>query len=126
MYRFITLLFFIMLPLRLWPQVLPKEDSKLNYRIIGFSFPPEPKAVKYTLEIAAGNYNSEDSFKKNRIFTTGSKNHKLMAETPHFGAQYTWRVIYNSKNGILKKSGLHHFATLSSPHVDTTKLRMRI
>ena len=52
---------------RIAAQILPKDGSKLNYRLIGFSFPKQPEASKYNVEIAAGNYDTEDSFKRHIV-----------------------------------------------------------
>lgn len=122
---FIALLFFI-LPLSLWSQIMPKEGSKLHYRLIGFSFPPDPDANKYNLEIAAGYYNREDSFTKNIVQSVNSSGNKIIAEAPSFGSQYTWRVVGTGKKAHAKKSPLYHFSTGMNVHVDTTLLRLRI
>ena len=107
-------------------QMLPKENSILNYRIIGFSFPAQ-KANKYKIEIATGKYYSIDSFKKNIIYSAYSKNKKIIAEVPAFGKQYTWRIVANnSQEPNVKNDELHHFQVLEIPEVDTAVTHLRI
>ena len=122
MYRLasLALLFF---PLQLLSQLFPKEGSKLNYRIIGFSF-PRVKGDKCTLEIAAGTYYSEDSFRKNVIKSIDCNANKMIAEIPAFGCAYTWRISAPGKHSI--KGGLHHFSALNNPKTDTAVSRLRI
>ncbi len=123
----LTTLFFLVSfisPLR--AQVLPKEGSKLNYRIIGFSFPEVTQANKYTVEIASGRINSLDSFTKNIVQSVSSKDNRIIAEVPSFGAEYTWRVVYGGKKVNLKSSPFYHFSTAMNLFVDTSKFRLRI
>jgi len=109
---------------QLYAQILPKEGVVLNYRLIGFKFPAEKNANKCKLEIAKGNYNTEDSFRKNIIKTIPCEKNKIIGEVPFFGESYTWRVVYANKTKI--KSELHHFSTGIIPEVDTSKVRLRI
>jgi hypothetical protein len=121
------LLFLVLLiPTELFAQFFPKEGSQLNYRLIGFSFLPVQDATKYTVEIAQGNFNSEDSFQRNAVKTLNSKNNKIIGEVPAFGKQYTWRVISTGTNSTFQKSELRHFSTLTIPEVDTAIYRFRI
>src|ERR1700685_4204090 len=91
----VILLFFI--PYRLLSQILPKEDSHINFRIIGFSFPVEKENAACTLEIAKGHFNISDSFKKKIIKSVTCKTNKVIIEVPSFGGDYTWRTVYTIK-----------------------------
>ena len=104
-------------------QVLPQEGSTLNYRIVGFKFPPKPGATGYKIEVAAGIYNNEDSFRKNIIKTVTTKTNKITADVPSFGKDYTWRVLYSPSNA--KQAELHHFSTGYIPELDTNDIRIR-
>ena len=104
---------------------MPAEGSRLNYRVIGFRFPFMQGGVDYKLEIAAGNYSTEDSFKKNIIAKLPVKRNKIIAEVPAFGAPYTWRYSYSLKH-TTTRSPLYHFSTLSVPEVETNDIRLRI
>jgi len=122
-------LFLFIVPFHLLSQVLPREGSKLNYRLVGFSFPQERNASRYKIEIAAGNYSTVDSFKKHVIQSAVSDSNKVMAEVPSFGSQYTWQVVYTAKKAAAihsTHSPLYHFSTMMNDHVDTGKLRLRI
>ena len=103
--------------------MLPAEGSKLHYRLIGFSFSGVERG-SYTLQIAAGNYNSPDSFRKNIGVSLKTNKTKIVAEVPFFGKEYTWRVIINNKTG--DGAGFHHFCTSTVPFVDTNIARLRI
>ncbi len=122
--RIIPLVFLFLIPYHLLSQVLPREASQLNFRIIGFSFPPEKDAT-YTLQIAKGYFNDADSFKKNIINSINSKTNKLIAEVPDFGSEYTWQAVAmnNGKNSL---GELHHFGTAAIPGIDDSTRRLRI
>ena len=126
MYKFSSpLLLLLIISSELGAQIFPKENSVLNYRIAGFSVPSSPEANKYTLEIAAGNYNAEDSFEKNIIVTIPSNKSRVAAEVPFFGRVYTWRVIYSNDTRKVN-SNFHHFSTGTIPEVDTNIFRLRV
>ena len=126
MHKIACLLFvFFIVSGPLWSRTLPKEGASLNYRLIGFLFPFKEKTNKYKLEIANGNYHSEDLFRKNIIKTISCEEDKIITEVPFFGKQYTWRVVYTAKNSKTIKSALHHFSTMKNPVLDTA-LRLRV
>lgn len=114
------------IPYHCLPQLLPKEGSKLNYRLLGVSFPPDRNAQKYLIEIADGNFYSEDSFKRNIIQTINCKENKKIVEVPLFDRNYTWRVSSVTLKDTLSKSRLHHFSTYLVANADTAKFRLRI
>jgi len=127
MNKILPILFFpFVLPLYAGSQVMPKEDSKLNYRLIGFSFPQLQNADHYRLEIATGNYNTQDSFKKNTSQSIECSTNRIITEVPEFGKEYTWQVVYTLSHSKTKKSELHHFSTLMAANVDTTNMRLKI
>ena len=105
---------------QLHSQILPRDNAKLNYRIIGFSFPSENSHRSCKLEIASGHFNSEDSFKKNIFSTVFSNDKKVIAEVPFFNKEYTWRYTYVGKTPV--KSTLHHFSTGILPCSDSSNL----
>ena len=127
MYKFLTglLFFFFIIPYQLRAQILPKEGSELNYRIIGFLFSKGQPGSKYKIEIAAGNYNNEDSFTQNLIKSFDGDKNKIIGEVPAFGKQYTWRSV-TSDRATITKSELHHFRTMINRVVDTNVTRLRI
>ncbi len=104
---------------------VPAENKMLNYRIIAFAAPPEQSTKEYTLEIAAGNYSSVDSFRKHIIIARHCTTEKTIAEVPAFGSQYTWRTIYHTGNSTTK-GNLYHFSTGMAPEADTSGTRLRI
>lgn len=126
MQKLFFLLVFITVSIQLRSQILPKDNSCLNYRIVGFSFPADNGSKSYQIEIAAGRYKTEDSFEKNIILSPVSKTNRLIAEVPAFGSYYTWRVVYEHKKSGKQKSALYHFSTVLNKQVDTTKRRLNI
>jgi len=116
----------VVLPTSLRAHVFPREGSKLNYRLIGFSLPFENKKGEYKIEIATGHFNDLDSFEKNITITTNGQKNKIIGEVPSFGSQYTWRATYMRGNSPVKTSGLYHFSTGFLPVVDSAKFRERI
>ena len=121
-----VLLLFVNCFYQLYSQILPKEGSKLNYRLIGFSFEERKKPGQYILEIARGNDGTESSFKKNIIKTVSVKESKVIAEVPGFGCEYSWRTIYTTSGPDSIKSDFYHFSTGFCPEVDTGRQRLRI
>ena len=104
-------------------QIFPKENSALNYRIVGFSFSSVQDENKYKIEIALGNYHSTDSFKRNIFYSAVSKSKKIIAEVPSFGKQYTWRI---AGSNAASNEELHHFSTSVVPEVDTSRWHLRV
>lgn len=125
MFKALSILFFLAISLKGSSQVFPVEGSAVNYRIVGFSYQQLPKAAEYKIEIAKGSYSKADSFKRNIINSVVTKEQRKILEVPVFGEQYTWRVVYGSKQ---KKDStpLYHFRTRAHEHVDTNKLHLRI
>jgi hypothetical protein len=121
-----VLFFFFIIPQQLMSQVSPEEGSLLNYRRVGFSFSVKDVIGKYKIEIAKGNYNTEDSFKKNIIQSVYTKTNRIIAEVPAFGSDYTWRIIYLLPKKSAFAGVLHHFSTGYIPGIDTCKIRLRI
>jgi hypothetical protein len=107
-------------------QIRPAEDARLNYRIIGFSFPETKRDLQFTIEIAAGRYNNEDSFQQHIITTVTASGNRAIAEVPEFGWEYTWRIVGTKKNVKARKSDLHHFKTQMSKWVNPDSVRLRI
>jgi len=120
-----TLLFIILsvFVCQLHAQILPSEGSRLNYRLIGFSFPFKDNVDSFRVEIAKGICTTNDSFNKNIIKTVSSNKNRIITEVPFWGEDYTWRYIYTNTKS---KNTFHHFSTLNSPKVDTNRIRLRI
>ena len=118
--------FILLVPHHLNAQILPKEGSELNYRLIGFSVPKSVRGSSYVIEIATGTHNNADSFQKNIIKSFSGDNNRIIIEVPSFGSAYTWRAIVtgNDKKNISGK--LHHFRTLLVPEVDSNVIHLRI
>ncbi len=103
-------------------QILPAEGNTLNYRIIGFSFPKKDMIFDCKLEIATGDYHSEESFRKNIIKTINTTKSNTIAEVPLFACRYTWRIVdANNKS----KSVFHHFSTGSLPGSNNSRLSVK-
>jgi hypothetical protein len=100
-------------------QIMPKEGSVLNYRLAGFS---SPEAGNNVIEVADGNYYSEDSFKKNIVKTFHCNGGKIIGEVPFWGRNYTWRA----RMPAMAKSAFHHFSTGYIPELDSNHIRLRI
>ncbi len=125
MYRILIFLF-LFASLNSFGQVSPEEGSALCYRLIGFSFPVQTGTVKYTLEVARGNYNNEIAFGKNICASAVTNKNRTLAEVPSFGSSYTWRTVAYSGAGVKTSSALHHFSVKITPDVDTNITRLRI
>ncbi len=121
-----SLVVFFMISNDLCAQVLPKEGSKLNYRIIGFQVPKQPHVSTYKIEIARDDQKTEEGFNKNIIVTDSSQSNKLIAEVPAFGARYTWRMVYGTNGQKNTKSSFYHFSTQTCKEIDTNLHRVRI
>ncbi len=117
---------FLFFAITAWSQVLPKEGSNLNYRLIGFSFPATGQTGTYVIEIATGIFDNEPAFRtaifKSIICNTG----KTIVEVPSFGSAYTWHTVYKNSKDETVISELHHFKTMSNINVDTTVNHLRI
>src|ERR1700733_13078291 len=119
MYKILIALSFLIIPYQVDARVFPKEGSRLHYRIIGFCFDSIQQAKKYVIDIAAGNYNTDDSFKRNIIISNATNENKIITEVPYFGMQYTWRITSIAQHSKRVKSELHHFSTTFIQDLDT-------
>ena len=126
MRKILVLLVCCLVTCRVVSQVLPKEDSKLNYRLIGFYFPDVSASSEYVLDIAKGTYYSDDSFRKNVVISKTCAEKKTIVLVPFFGENYTWCVSYRNERLKSRKSVLHHFSTMVIPFVDTSNTRLRV
>lgn len=117
-----VILLFVFLYLPSTGQIIPKDFATLNYRIVGFSVPPNTLANTYTFQIARGDVANDDAFLKAVFVKRKTNKPQNIEELPSWGKQYTWRVVYNDKAGKeIGNSGLHHFSTGSLPYTDTTQ-----
>lgn len=107
-------------------QIMPAENNRLNYRLIGFSVPMEKDAASYCFEIAKGSFYNADSFQHNIIKTFTHTNNRTIETVPSFGKYYTWRYITRSKKGSLSISGLYHFYTLEEKYIDTSVYKITV
>ncbi|MEI8279824.1 MAG: aryl-sulfate sulfotransferase [Bacteroidota bacterium] len=111
----------------LYGQITPKEDSRLNYRLIGFSVQKENAIAKYIFEIAEGKYIQADSFEKHINKRETSQSNRIIATVQSYGKEYTWRVSYiGNDSSLIKQSSLFHFSTLYSIWVDTAIMKLKI
>ena len=131
--KVVWLIYFLISFYRLAAQILPKEGSVLNYRVIGFTFPPVVGVNSYKVEIASGNCDNEKMFTKNIIASYSGKNNKIICKVPFFGKQYTWRCVLtkdsfqnNVQGETGMKSDLHHFSTMAASFLEESSSRMRI
>jgi len=126
MLRLLVALLLMTAPVFVCAQVLPQEGSKLNFRMVGFSAPDETGGKGSTLEIAAGKWNSADSFAQHKVKSVAVQEHKVIVEVPAFGMQYTWRVVGAGGGDKNESSGFHHFSTGYYGTIDTNNFRVRI
>ena len=119
-------IFFLLITATCSAQLFPVEGSMICFRLIGFSYPAQAGAIKYTVQVARGNYNAEAQFEKNIVTTFQSKTNRTIAEVPAFGAQYTWRITVLSAGNKTAKSPFYHFGTIITPNVDPALSRLRI
>ncbi len=110
------ILFLLLSASRLYAQVSPKENSNLNYRLIGFKVPELAyNGASYTLSIAEGNYLLQEEFTKNVSQTFLGKTNSFIEEVKTFGRNYTWQLNCTTKDNKVIKSALYHFNTQPLP-----------
>jgi hypothetical protein len=107
-------------------QILPRNGSVLNYRLIGFSFPPSSAASQYVVEIAKGSQHDDESFKKHTIKVLNSDKNRIIVEVPSFGTEYTWRVSRVIDNIATPDGSFNYFRTGYSRNADTNEKRLTV
>ncbi len=117
---------FILMSFVAHSQIIPAENAKLHYRLIGFSFPAPEKGLQLRLEIAAGKCTSSAAFDKNILLSKTCETNRVVAEVPQFGKDYTWRIAESGRSHKHKSGKLHHFSTLAIPDVDSANVRLRV
>ncbi len=105
-------------------QITPARDSKLNYLMVPFSFPAVAHTNQYKLEIARGTLNDEPAFHANIVASVTTRNTKIIASVPEFGAAYTWRITDASNNKTVY--GYQHFSTLPCKSNDSTLFHFNV
>ncbi len=78
------------------------------------------------LQIANGDFQSEDSFTDNIIRTIPVDSNKVICEVPFWANEYTWRMISSPNSSEDFKTELYHFSTATIPEIETGKMRLRI
>jgi hypothetical protein len=107
--------------------ILPKENSILNYRLVGFLVPAKNDISNYITEIAIGNIDDVPSFNKSIVLTVAATINKKIIEVPQFSTAYTWRVIYKDSYGnSIDTTPLYHFSTGNIGYIDTSKFRLHL
>ena len=107
------------LPLLCPAEILPMEGSRLNFRLVGFSFPREG-AVEYTVEVAEGDFSNPAEFARHIVLRHKTERNGVVLEMPAFGKSYTWRAYAKDANG----AKLCHFSTVSDDRVNARRLRI--
>ena len=100
-------------------QWFPTGGTVVNYRMVPFRFPGTAKGA--IIDLAAGTYNTTDSFRKHIIKSFTCNQGTATGIVPQWGSAYTWTV--RSKTG---KLNLHHFRTGSIGETDTNDFRVRV
>ena len=128
MYRiYLSLLvFFLPASCLAFAEHLPKEGSRLNYRLVGFSVPSVAEHGGCVIELAKGDYFDDASFSKNVVKSQVCKSIKTIIEVPAFGTTYTWRVVSAAGGTKSAIDGFHHFSTGLCPLVDEHNFRLRV
>ncbi len=118
-YHFIFVLIFLLAPIAIYANIVPADNAKLNYRLIGFSFLQQENATAYRLEIYEdGNIQSKPLLIKEQ------KDNKIIATVPAFGKKYSWRVKYLNKKKVIATSELYHFSVNENPHLGENRARI--
>lgn len=119
---FITVIAFALAPLgSLYAQYWPEDGCVLNYRLIRFSVPELHKSGAVSVQLAEGNYKTEKEFEAAGYQNFEALKDNITALAPHFGREYTWRVMNRKVPGQL-----YHFRIGSCKFVDDSLFRMAI
>ncbi|WP_276134913.1 aryl-sulfate sulfotransferase [Polluticoccus soli] len=125
--RCISFAIFFLISFVATAQIRPAENDTLNYRLVGFSVPAQPKTGSYLLEIAEGRFNNDYDFQKNIIYSKAYPANRIVETVPAFGKEYTWRISYlNKRQRPNNKTPLRHFVTGYLAFTDTARFRYRI
>ncbi len=106
--------------------ILPLENSRLSYRLVGFRWEQVRHSGSYKLEVALGNFPDIVSFKNNITLTRYADTNRCVVELPLFNREYTWRISCDSGFGDSQGTVLHHFSARRTPELDTNVTRLRI
>ncbi|MBZ0100206.1 MAG: aryl-sulfate sulfotransferase, partial [Taibaiella sp.] len=107
-------------------QVFPHDGDALHYRLIGFSFPKQEKATRYTLEVAEYHTGKDGNTETKKLFEKTDTTNRIIATVPSFGKKYMWRVKYLKKNRVIHTTRYYYFSTKPNPFSDTSVTRVVI
>jgi Arylsulfotransferase (ASST) len=104
-------------------QFFPADNAVLNYRLVPFRFPIGAKTGKYVVEIANGDFQRSDSFRRHIVRAFDCTSGNITGLVPDWATNYTWRV-----RAIVGKSdsSLHHFRTGWIASLDTSQYRIQV
>jgi hypothetical protein len=106
--------------------VFPTEGRVLNYRIIGFTFPPEDNIQSYCVKIATDRCDGQEEFDRKLIMTLETRKNTVIGEVPFWARHYTWQVEYMDQKGNITESPFYHFTTLWQPDLDTSHSKLEV
>ena len=95
MYKSAIAVFLWLLGFTSLAETVPQEGSKLNYRIIGFSFPEREQVDSYKVQIALGNYTSDKAFEEHTYFANGKL--VFLEQKVEGKTSMTWRLVGSDK-----------------------------
>ncbi len=107
-------------------QVFPHDGDALHYRLIGFSFPKQEKATRYTLEIFEYHTEKDGSTETKKLLEKTDTINRIIATVPSFDKKYMWRVKYLKKNRVIHTTRYYYFSTKPNPFSDTSVTRVVI
>jgi hypothetical protein len=107
-------------------QIHPAEGSLLHYRLIGFSVPHVPNTSTYSIEIAEGTYNTENTFEAAKPRKYNAAKPRMIIKVQSWGSQYTWRFITEGADKLPVPGNLFHFGTGMQTAVDTQNTKMKV
>ena len=104
-------------------QLLPADNSTINYRLVDFRFPMKKTTVNTVFELAVGHHTTVESFRKHIVKTASPRTGSVTVVLPKWGVEYTWMLHGNT---AAMPQDFHYVKTGKVSELDTALFRIRV
>lgn len=106
-------------------QILPNQNSILNYNQVLFQIKPVEKIKYYEYNISEDYYfEDKKNFNNKTAFKQIDSTNSTIVDNLRFGAAYKWKVIgYDSSDKLVYESSINTFSVMPCEYCDTKKFK---
>jgi len=124
---FIITLFFLSVCVQyVIAQVIPEPGIRLNYRLIGFSFPQYKKSTSHILQVEEYYIKNDGGIVATPVHEQQYFTNQAIVTVPYFGRKYRWRVQHVKKGAVVNTTPYYEFEVMDNPFSGENITRVKI